>query len=280
MIKVSKTREPLQLGSHLVLGTLAFFSLFPIYFVLVNCFKSYQQFVQNVLSFPTQLDLVNFATAWQVMAGPLLNTTLIALVSVTGTLVFGSLASYAFSHLKFPGQSVLFGSVLALLLIPAFLTLIPLYLEIKSFGLGGNLWGVILPYMASGQAFAILICTSFFRNLPGELFEAAKIDGASDLGIFLRIVLPLSLPVLATVTIISFLPIWNDLLLPQLILSRETQTVTMALVGFQGSAQSGTSTNFGALMAGYVISSLPLVLLFTLLMRYYVAGITSGAVKG
>ncbi|GGJ56042.1 carbohydrate ABC transporter permease [Deinococcus roseus] len=278
----SRTRKAnvQDLPKHLVLAFLALASLFPMYFVLTNSFKNLGEFSQNLLSLPTTLRWENYLTAWQVVDGPLWNSTFISVMSVLGILLVGSVAAYAFARLYIPGKNVLYVMVLLLLFIPSFLTLIPLYLQLKKFGLGDNHWGLILTYIAAGQAFCILVMRNYFQGLPRELFEAAHIDGASDLQIFTQIALPLSVPALISVGIISFIPVWNDLLLPQLVLSRETQTVTMALVGFQNGGSSAQSTAFGPLMAGYVLASLPLVLIFSTLMRYYINGITSGAVKG
>ena len=258
---------------------LVLLSLFPIYFVLTNSFKTPVAFGQSTLNLPAHPDLGNYLAAWAQVGLPILRTLLIVLVSVLGILLTASLSAYAFAWLRFPGRQALFTLVFVLLLVPAFLTLIPLYLQIKAFGLSNQPLGLILPYIASGQAFSVLVLKTFFEQVPSELLEASRLDGANDAQVIRHVVLPLSLPVLVSVGIINLVPLWNDLLLPQLVLNRSSETATMALVEFQALAQSSTSTNFGALMAGYVLASIPLILIFSFLMRYYVEGLSSGAVK-
>lgn len=135
-----------------------------------------------------------------------------------------------------------------------------------------------MPYTAGGQALSVFVLKAFFEDVPRELLEAARMDSASDLQIFHRIILPLSYPVLASVGIINFVPLWNDYLLSHLLLDNRHQTITMALVAFQGN-ESHTAPNFGALMASYARSAVPLAVLLSLLMRRYVEGSMNGAVK-
>lgn len=262
-----------------VLIVLGFLSLFPIYFTLVNSVKTPEQYARNPFNLPGDLQWQNFARAWEVISWPIFNTVFIVVVSVVAILVLGSLSAYAFAILDFPGRRLLFALVFALLLIPSFLTLIPLYLQIRGLGLS-NHFAVILPYIAAEQAFTIFVLKAFFEGLPKELLEAAKVDGAGELFTFSRIVVPLSVPVLVSVGIINVVPLWNDFLLPQLVLDRDYRTVTMALVAFQGNAESYTAPDFGALMAAYALASVPLLILFSFLMRSYIEGLTSGSLKG
>ena len=269
---------------YLVLTLLVIASLFPIYYVLINSVKTSTEFAQNQLALPTSFQWSNFVRAWDQVARPMLNSTVIVAVSVAGILLLSSLAAFAFAFLQFPGKRILFGLVFGLLLIPGFLTLIPLYLQIRRLPdeISSTYLAVILPYIAGGQAFSIFVLKTFFEGISKELLEAARIDGAGDLRIFRSIALPLSVPVLASVAIINLVPLWNDYLLPNLIIGRDNralQTISMALVEFQGSPQSQTATQFGALMASYALAAVPLILVFSLLMRYYVEGVTSGAVK-
>lgn len=261
---------------HLILAVLAVLSLFPIYFMLVNSLKDTLDVAVSPLSLPTVMEWGNFGTAWDVIGRPIVNTVVIVGVSLFGILLCSSMSAYAFAVLEFPFRKFLFGLVFVLLLVPGFLTLIPLFLQIQKLGLSDNYLGLILPYVAAGQAFSIFVLTTFFRGLARETVEAARIDGAGDFRIYRDIVLPLQRPILVTVGIINLIPLWSDLLLPQLILGERTQTVTMALVAFQGGAQSYGSPAFGPLMAAYVIAAIPLVLVFAFLMKYYVEGITSG----
>ncbi len=270
--------EVARQGVLLLLGLLA---LFPLYYSLVNSFKTPIEYARNPLNLPPTLTpgAANYAHALEQIGLPTVNSLLIALAAVLMTLLLASLTAYAFALMEFSGKSWLFGLVFVLLLVPDFLTLIPLYVQIKKLTLPSNYLALILPYIAAGQAFSILVLRTFFAQIPRELLEAARMDGAGHGQMFGRIVLPLSVPILVSVGIIRFVPIWNDFLLPSLLLDEHHRTLTMALVKFQGSAESYTAPNFGALMAAYVLAALPLLLLFSFLMRYYIQGLTSGAVK-
>lgn len=264
---------------HVTLAVLAFLSLFPIYYILVNALKNRLQYAQDPWFLPPDPQWQNWGKAWEKLSEPLINSTFIAVVSVMGILLLSAMAAFAFAHIAFPGKHVLFMLIFVLLLIPGFLTLIPLYLQIKKLNLGQTYWAVILPYIAGGQAFSIFVLRTFFTGISKELIEAAKIDGASDMRVFRSIALPLSMPVLTSVGIINLVPIWNDYLLPQLVLDKAHRTVTVALVAFQGNAQSHTAADFGSLMAAYGLASVPLLILFSFLMRYYIEGLTAGSVK-
>lgn len=270
-----------ELARHAVLVVLGLLSLFPLYFSFVNSFKTPVQYAQNPANLPPNFSqgAANYARAWEQIALPTANSLLITVVSVVLTVGVAALSAYAFAHMDFPGKNVLFALVFALLLVPDFLTLIPLYVQIKKLTLPSNYLAVILPYVAAGQAFAILVLRTFMAQVPRDLLEAARIDGAGHWQTFTSVMLPISVPVLVTVGIIRFVPIWNDFLLPSLLLDAQHRTLPVALVRFQGSAESYTAPDFGALMAAYVLAALPLLVLFSFLMRAYIEGLTSGAVK-
>lgn len=263
----------------LILSLLALASLFPIYFVLVNSVKTTVQFSESQILLPDVWQWSNYSLAWAQIARPIINSCIIVFSSVVGIVLLASLSAYAFAILPLFGKRVLFGLIFVLLLIPGFLTLIPLFLQIKRLPFSDSYWAVILPYIAGGQAFAIFVLRTFFEGISKEVVEAARLDGAGDFRIYRSIAMPLSVPALISVGIINLVPLWNDYLLPQLLLDRAHRTVTMALVTFQGSAQSSTAPSFGPLMASYVLAAIPLSILFAFLMRYYVEGLTSGAVK-
>ena len=278
MKAASSPGEWIRQAILLLLGLLA---LFPLYFSVVNSFKDPVQYASSLLSVPAKPHPENYAVAWAQIAGPMLNSVLVTLVSVVLTLVFASFSAYAFALMDFPGRHLLFGLTFALLLIPEFLTLIPLYLQIKALPLPSNYLAIVLPTIAAGQAFSILVLRTTFENIPREILEAARMDGSGHLQTLLRVVLPVCLPALISVAIIRLIPVWNDFLLPSLVLDEAHRTLPMALVAFQGGGASNLTTpNYGALMAAYVLSAVPLVVLFMFLMRSYIEGLTSGSVKG
>lgn len=264
---------------QLILIALIVFTMLPIYFILENSVKTPIDFAASTINIPLHFEWHNYATAWSKIDKPILNSVIIVVISVAFILLFSSMSAYAFAKIKFPFRNALFLLVFCLLLIPGFLTLIPLYLQIKKLGLSDSYWALVLPYIAGGQAFTIFVLKTFFEQLSNELFEAARIDGAGNRRIFAAIVLPLSIPICTTVGIININSLWNDYLLPSLLLDRVHQTLTVALVSFESSAGSHGLSDYGGMMAAYILASLPLLALFSVLMRNFVEGIASGSIK-
>jgi multiple sugar transport system permease protein len=204
-----------------------------------------------------------------------LNTLIVTVVVVAGNLLFCSLAGYAFARIKFFGRDVAFILVLATLMIPFQVIMIPTFLIVRKLGLIDTLGALIVPNLAG--AFGIFLLRQFFRSLPVELEEAARIDGASRLGVLFKIVLPLSGPVLATVAVVTFLWTWNDFLWPLVtIYSPNNMTLQLGLTTFQGAHQ----TNTHLLMAANVMSVLPVLLLFFVAQRFFIRGIATSGLKG
>jgi ABC-type glycerol-3-phosphate transport system permease component len=161
-------------------------------------------------------------------------------------------------------------------MIPGELTLIPSFLLVKDLGLLNSYWVLILPYIAGGQVFAIFILRSFFQSMPDEMFEAARIDGANELQILIRIGIPLSQSILGVVAIMHILSTWNDLVWPLVTLSSDKlMTLTIGLYAFRTAWYS----IWGPLMAGYMLASIPLIILFAFTSRLFVEGLSSGAIK-
>ncbi|HEX5417172.1 MAG TPA: carbohydrate ABC transporter permease, partial [Chloroflexota bacterium] len=180
------------------------------------------------------------------------------------------------ARFSFPGREIMFYLVLALLMIPGILTLVPSFLLVKSLGLIDSFWGLILPYIAGGQVFAIFILRQFFSALPEELFESARIDGASEVRAFWSIAVPLSQSIIGVVAIMHILSTWNDFIWPLVVMSTESKfTLTLGLLNFRGVYWD----NWGPLFAGYVIASIPLLILFGFTSRLFVEGLASGALK-
>ncbi|MBA2469240.1 MAG: carbohydrate ABC transporter permease [Chloroflexia bacterium] len=267
---------------HLVLVLLALLALFPLAFLLLNSVKSEIAYSQDPLGLPVSFEWRNFADAFEVVIRPIFNSVVVVTASVIGIVTIAAMSAYAFTFMRFPLRRFLFVMVFALLLIPGVLTLIPLYLQIRRLDFAGisNTWGgLILPYIAGGQAFSIFVLRTFFGGISKDLVDAARVDGASEWHILGKIVVPLSVPVLVSVVVINVVPLWNDYLLPSLLLSENYRTLTIALVSLQGNAETHSSSQFGTLMAAYAIACVPLAIVFSFLMRYYVQGLTSGALK-
>jgi ABC-type glycerol-3-phosphate transport system permease component len=192
-------------------------------------------------------------------------------------LIFASLSGYVFARHRFPGKEFLYTLILALLMIPPILTLIPAYVLIYNMSIQNTYWALILPWISGGQVFAILLCRSFFATLPEEFFDAARIDGAHELSAFWLIAVPLSIPILVTVAVVRLVTTYNQFMWPLVVISSPSrQVVAVALTQF--TSEIGV-TDMGPRMAAYILATLPLVVLFSFGMRHYVRGITAGGLK-
>jgi multiple sugar transport system permease protein len=226
---------------------------------------------------PGSFQWSNYARAWSsVPFGTwFVNTMIVTTVVVFSNLLFCSLAAYGFARIRFFGKNVAYFFLLATLLIPIQVVIIPTFLIVKQMHLINTLGALIVPNLAN--VFGIFLLTQFFRTLPIELEEAARIDGASRLKVLFRIVLPLSLPALATLAVIQFLWTWNDFLWPLVTIYKESAfTLQLGLMSFQGSHVNDTNL----LMAGNVMSMLPMLILFIAAQRYFVRGIATQGLKG
>ena len=261
----------------IVIGVLA---LFPMYFMAVTGLKNGIQLEQNPFSLAINHPFgIFYRQAWDYIDDDMLRTIIITAASVAGITVLGMLSAYAFARMEFYGSTVLFYVVFGLLLIPSFLTLIPLFLEIRGMGLIDNPAALILPYIAGGQAFAIFVLRSSIQGIPEELFEAARIDGATHLRMLLRIAAPLSRPIMIAVGLLNITSIWGDYVFPSLVLPVARSTAAMAVGNFQPPPSVPDINVVNLQFAAYTIVSVPIILLFIFFIRYFIAGLATGAVK-
>lgn len=204
------------------------------------------------------------------------NTAFIALFSTGVHLLFDSMAGYAFAKRKFPGSRLFFGMILAALMIPGQVTLVPLYRMVTQWRLINSYAGVILPGLA--DVIGIFLLKQFIQTLPGELEEAARIDGASEWSIYARIIVPLSAPALAVTAIFAFQRYWNAFLWPLLVLT--SYDLFTLQVGLAYIHTSEFGTNYGLLMAGASMAAIPMIIFFFAFQRYFMQGLRIGAIKG
>lgn len=211
------------------------------------------------------------------MARVFLNSVVVALGTTAGQLVMASMSGYAFARFRFPGRNVLFYLYLATLMVPFAVTVTPLFIIVTELGWTNSYAGLIVPPMFS--AFGTFLMRQFFLSLPRELEEAATIDGASTFGTFVRVIVPISGPAFATLGIFSFMQSWNNFLWPLLIVSeRDFMTLPLALSTLQGLYPGQTEWNL--VMAGTVISIVPMILVFLLAQRWVIEGVTASGLKG
>lgn len=256
----------------------AILTLLPLYWMAVTAFKT-QVGVQAIppdwLPNPPTLD--NFeglfgkapALRW------LFNSSFVAVATTVGTVLFATMAGYAFAKRRFPGDKLLFWVVMALLVVPFEVKLIPLFEMAAHLGMIDSYAGLILP--AVSAPFSVFLMKQFMTTLPSEIFDAARIDGAGELSVFWRIVVPLAAPGITVLTIFAFIDSWNAFLWPVIVTrSLEMRTLPPGLAVLQLQSY----TDYGLQMAGAVFAAIPTVILFLALQRYFLRGITVGALKG
>lgn len=267
--------QSLLIGSLVVILVLSFVTIALMLFLSL---KDNGQIYGRFWSLPDPVRWENYRDGWLLMRRYIFNSLIYSLASVVGVVFLSSMSGYVFARHRFPGKEVIYVVILALLMVPGVLTLIPAFVLVRELGLTNTPWALILPWTAGGQIFGILLCRSFFSTLPQELFDAAKVDGASEFEQYLRIALPLSWPIMVTLAIMHLVSTYNDFIWPLLTISdQDIQVVTVGLTQFRN--EFGT-INWGPRMAAYAVSSVPLVMLFAFGMKFYVRGLTSGAVKG
>lgn len=257
-----------------ILGVLTFV---PLIMLLELSFKSEQQMADAMWLPSWPLYFENYIKAWFVIQPYMINSLLFALGAVTVSIVCSTLSAYVLARYDFPGREFFYIAILALLMIPGVLTLITAFVVTVNLKLNNTYWGVWLPLAAGAQAFQIIVLRTFFASLPGELFEAGRIDGASEATMLLRIALPLAKPILSTLIVLQILSVWNEFIWPIMVLS--DPTAYPAILGILRLGQLVTQRDPGAMYAGYVISGIPLLLLFAFTSRSFIRGLTSGAIK-
>lgn len=262
---------------HLLLIPLSALMVTPLAWMVLTSIQTPDEARRFPPVFPSGIHWQNYTDA--INAAPFgrffLNSALVTGATVIGNLVFCSLAGYAFARFRFFGRDVLFVVLLATLMIPFQVVMIPIFLIMRHLGLVDSLGALILPNLVT--PFGIFLMRQFFRTLPIELEEAARIDGCSRLGTLIRIVLPLSGPALATLAVIAFLWNWNDFLWPLVVIQSEhNMTLQLGLSTFQGAH----STAWTLLMAGNVLAVLPMLVAFLLAQRQFVNSIASAGIKG
>ncbi|MFN8492047.1 MAG: carbohydrate ABC transporter permease [Caldilineaceae bacterium] len=278
-----------SLWRYLALLVIVFFaaiSLFPLYWCLITSFKQPQDVAtvppSLVLTRPALTNYINLIQGTGVANAPVLrwflNSVITGIIATTGVVLLASLAGYSFARKRFPGRDLIFWIVISTLLVPGWSTIIASYVLTLNMGLHDTYWVLILPGLAS--PFALFLFRQFAVTLPEELFQAAKIDGASELQLWQRIALPLSRPVIATLAIFTFVGHWNDFLWPLLVLNKQniyTLPVGVSVIMYQ---IQGAGPSYGIGMAAAILMSVLPILAFLAMQKQMIEGITIGSLKG
>lgn len=252
--------------------------LFPFLLVLMNSFKKTQYFVEDPLAIPTSLDFGNYIAAFDKMGfmGAFANSLLITVFSVLLILVFSSMTGYLFVRFKWRLNGILFFVMLASMALPFQVIMIPLVMLYGNMDLLNMKSTLLFLYAGFGIPFGVFTFHGFIKGIPYELEESAFMEGSSRLRTFFQIILPLLKPVMMTLIVLDVLWIWNDYLLPSLVLlSPEHKTLPLSTYAFF----SSYSVDYGPLMAGLVMTVVPVLLLYLMLQNYIIKGITQGALK-
>ncbi|MCE5259203.1 MAG: carbohydrate ABC transporter permease [Chloroflexi bacterium] len=265
--------------SRILIVLLLVATFFPFAMLINMSLKSNLKIKQAFFAPPNPVKWANFANAWEFVKQPILNSLFVCAVSLVCILVMVSLSGYAFGRMEFKGKNLLFTLLLAVLMIPYTLLIIPNYRIIASMGLLNNYLALILPYIGGQQVFGIILARAFYASLPNELFEAARLDGADELQSYLRIALPLSAPTLITVGITVVVSMYNDYIWPTLVLTTGDKMKTFCQIVFNNAAGNG-APDLGLLAASFVLGTIPLLAVTIPLLRYYTQGILAGAIKG
>lgn len=267
---------------YVVLTLLAIVFMFPLIWMIVSSFKNDVQIFEDIAGIkaflPTFSEDIFFNYKEVCAKLPLVRAMLNSMGYILVILVLGltvnSMAGYAFARLKFPHKNLIFSIILSVMIIPAQTVMLPQFSIIYKMGLSNSYWALILPAIANPMY--IFLFRQNFLGIPESIEEAAKIDGASALRTFFQLIVPLAKPVYATVGILVFIAYWNDFVWPVMVISdKSKQTIQMAL----SSLFSITPVNYGNVMAGLTIVTIPVLIIFLALQKYYVAGIASSGAK-
>jgi ABC-type glycerol-3-phosphate transport system permease component len=282
-----RRRKPLpmsQIGVHAALIVLLAMVFYPVVTFLIFSFKNPVQW-DNDRWLPTfPLRQQNYSIAWVTVSHYMANTVLVAAVSTIGMVALSSLTAFVFARTRFPGKGPLYFAVIIMLMVPTTLNIVPQFVLYHNLHLTNTYGALIVPYICGGAPFGTFLLRAFFASIPEELFEAGRMDGCTVFGLYWRICLPLSIPILGTLSIISVTSIWNDYVWPSIAISSDNlQVISVGLVhmtqNLTNNVTGDTASAYGPEYAAYTIAALPLLVLFIFASRYYIEGLTSSGLK-
>lgn len=262
---------------YVALSIGALIAVSPLLWTLLSAFKPSGQILRNTGLWPEPFTFENFTFLIQNPEFPryFLNSAVISVAIVLSNLLFASAVGYALAKMRFPGRNVVFVAVLATFMIPAMVLFVPRFVTVAALGLSNSYAGMILPFLVT--PISVFVMRQYIAQLPDELLEAARIDGAGEIRIFARVFLPLCGPALATVGILTFVSSWNSLLWP-LVVAQTTDMYTLP-VALTVMSQGEGMLNYGGLLAGSLITIAPIVILFLFFQKYFVSGIATTGIK-
>jgi len=253
-------------------------SLFPVYFMIVSSFKTKSEYIENKWGLPSSLFLDNFNTA---LAGEkffirFANSTILTVAAVAVSLVIACLAAYAFARMEFPGKRTLFNLILSLMVVPPVVMVVPMFVAMVKWSLVNTYHGTTIIYVGLLLPFSVYMMTNFFKTIPREIIEASRMDGCTNLGVFWRIMMPLSAPAVITLIVVNALWVWNELLIALIFMQKDSMKTLMVGIA---ALRSRNYVDIPATMAGLLIATIPIVVVYMFGQRYFIRGLTGGAVK-
>ncbi len=274
-----RQRRISQFFVYLVLTLWAAIALFPIWTLIINSFKPQKEIFSNPFGLPKNFTAEGYKAVWEKGNFDIyfLNTLYVTVISLALIIFFGSMAAYALAKWNTKTSTFLYIFFIAGLMIPIRLGTIDLVRLMKYLSLQDTIWSLIPVYVAMGMPISIFILTAFIQNLPKEMFDAAKVDGASEWRIYLKIVMPLLRPAIATVAIFNMIKIWNDFWFPLVFIRAEkSRTIALGVSLLFGQYR----TDWNRALSTLALAAIPMLLLYILLSREFIKGLTAGAVKG
>lgn len=252
--------------------------LYPLLWMIISSMKGYNEIYNDVWGLPSEWLINNYAEAWsRGISDYFVNSIIVTVITVVTVLIIGSMAAYALARFRSRFIDLALIVIIGGMMMNPEVAIIPLYELLSNFNLVDTRLALILPYIAFRLPICVLLLRSYFLGVPKEVSESAVMDGCSEFGIYLRIFLPMSIPIMITTVVLTSFYAWNEFLFATVFIStEELKTIPSGLMNFRDALQ----TNWGVLLAGMVIASLPMIVLLIFLQRYLVRGLSEGAVKG
>ena len=267
-------------SSHAILSLWTVVVVLPLLWTVMSSFKTTREIFASPFSLPTSLQWENYVNAWT-LAGIgtyFVNSVLVVASALALTMLLGAMSAYVLARFDFPGRRVVRTLIVSGLTFPVFLAVVPLFFILQQAGLLNTLPGLVAAYTAYAYPFTVFFLVSFFEELPGEVAEAAAIDGASEWRTFFQIMLPMARPGMASVVILNFVGLWNQFLLPVVLnTDQDNYVLTQGMASF--ASQAGYSVDFGALFAGSVTTIVPVLLVYLVFQRRLQGSVVQGGVK-
>lgn len=278
--RVKLSKRLTAVFTFVILTVMALSFVYPLIYMFLNSLKTKTEYFQNPFSLPGAFRLENYQIMFEKfnLLRNFLNTFFMAFVSITVIMALSVFASYAFSKLRFKGSGIVYIAVICTMFIPAQVTMIPMYYMFSKFNLVNTYTGVIISYIAAGLPGTILLLTANFKGIPGEVIEAARIDGAGYFGIIRHVVVPMGMPAIAINIVLSFVAQCNELFTPMILLQdTEKQTVIVALSALMSQTKGAGDPAFQ--MAGMLLAVIPPLIIYLIFQKYLTNGLTAGAIK-